>query len=297
LPTFIVHGFNDPEEMESAIRYVRVLACVAIVSLGFAIARLALPSPRSKSEDREPKTEDRKPETETDQESGEIQALFNRHFTLLVTIVPLACAAVGLLMFLTLPMEIGVWWYVYPREATAACFFALACLPDLPRPKLARAACVVALGVASLGVTRVVAKGYAEFGRATEDFHEISENIPRAPKLLYLVYDHSGSSRTNTPFIHLPAYVQAEKGGWLSFHFAVWGTSPVKLRTDPDGVVAPPVPIRWEWTPYKFDLARQGPFFDWFLVRSRDVPDGLFAADPTIVPVAHRGAWWLYRRE
>jgi hypothetical protein len=293
MPTFIVHGFNDPAEMENAIRYFRVVVCVAIVSVAFAIGRALL-----KKEESEPESEpESESETEAESEPRAIRDLFNRHFTALVTLVPLACSAVALLMYLTLPMEIGVWWYVYPREATATCFFALACLPDLPKLKLARAGCVVALGLASLGVTRVVANGYAEFGRATEDFHEITELIPRAPKLLYLIYDHSGSSRTNTPFIHLPAYVQAEKGGWLSFHFAVWGTSPVKFRTDPDAVVPPPVPIRWEWTPQKFDLARQGPFFDWFLVRTPDAPDVLFMGDPTIVRVAHKGRWWLYHRE
>ena len=39
-----------------------------------------------------------------------------------------------------------------------------------------------------------------------------------------------GSGAINTPFIHLPAYVQAERGGWLSFQFATWGASPVVYR-------------------------------------------------------------------
>src|SRR6185437_15794996 len=49
------------------------------------------------------------------------------------TVVPLACAVVFLGLFLWLPMSIGIWWYVYPREATAATFIALGAFPNLPR--------------------------------------------------------------------------------------------------------------------------------------------------------------------
>ena len=37
-------------------------------------------------------------------------------------------------------------------------------------------------------------------------------------------------------------------------------------------------------------------FFDWFLVRSRDAPDAVFAADPAIERVGHEGTWWLFRK-
>jgi hypothetical protein len=287
IPTSVVHGFDDPAEMANAVTYLTVLAGVVLVSaVWFVVDKVRARGSDADDADGDPASE-----------RTAVRAFFDRHFTALVTLVPVACAAVALLMFLTLPMEIGIWWYVYPREATAACFLALACLPDLPKLRALRAASVLALGLASLGVTRVAANGYAAFGRATEDFTQIDELIPRAPKLLYLIFDHRGSNRTNTPFIHLPAYIQAEKGGWLSFHFAVWGASPVKYRTDPGAVVPPPVPNRWEWTPEKFDLARQGPFFDWFLVRSPTCPDELFLRDNAIVRVAQRGTWWLYHRE
>lgn len=216
----------------------------------------------------------------------------------LALLVPLACAAVFLVLFLVLPMEIGLWWYVYPREATAAAFLFLGVFPDLPRSFLPRAVLAGALASAGLGVTAVVTKNYAVFDRATDDFAAITKQIPRAPRLLYLVFDHAGSTRTNTPFIHLPAYVQAEKGGWLSFHFATWGALPFpyRPRDQPGAVVPPPVPLRWEWTPQAFNVTRNGAFFDWFLVRRGASPDALFQADPTIERVDHVGTWWLYRR-
>ena len=207
-------------------------------------------------------------------------------------------AAVFLLMYLVLPMEIGIWWYVYPREITSASFMALALLPDLPRRSLLRLLAVACLCWAAIGLGRVQIEAHRSFDAATEDFAAIADELPQAPRLLYLVFDHGGAPTLNTPFIHLPAYVQAERGGWLSFHFAMWGASPVvyRPRREPGAVVPPPVPLRWEWTPQKFEVLRHGRWFDWFLVRSRSSPARRFAADPTIVTVAHEGTWWLFRR-
>ncbi|MFO0617591.1 MAG: hypothetical protein U0414_33665 [Polyangiaceae bacterium] len=222
---------------------------------------------------------------------------FDERFTALVTLVPLGCAAVCFALFFTLPMMIGVWWYVFPREGVAAVFMLLAALPGLPRARVAQLASVIALSVGALVFAGVQAAGYAEFDRATRDFTRIAAEIPMAPKLLYLVFDTTGPARRGAPFLHFPAWIQAEKGGWLSFHFAKWGASPLAYRTDPSAVVPPPTPPRWEWTPTMFDVRQHGAFFDWFLVRSAEEPSRLFRADRTIVPVDHDGTWWLYRRE
>lgn len=215
-----------------------------------------------------------------------------------VTLVPLGCAAVFLLLFLTLPMQIGIWWYVYPREITAAAFIALGALPDLPRQRWLQAAYLLVVAFAVVPLTGVVIDAWSKFDAATRDFDAIVAHIPQAPKLMYLVFDHRGTTAIHTPFIHLPAYVQATRGGWLSFHFATWGASPIVYRStaDPTAVVPPPTPLRWEWTPHRFHVRRHGAFFDWFLVRRHRAPDHLFRLDPSIQRVAREGSWWLYRR-
>ena len=212
--------------------------------------------------------------------------------------VVLACAGAFLGLYLVLPMEIGLWWYVYPREITAAAFVALGLLPDLPRAPWLRAAAVAVMALALVPLGRLTIDAYAHFDDATADFARISARLPQAPKLLYLVFDHGDSDAVNTPFIHLPAYVQAERGGWLSFHFAMWENSPVvyRDRREPGAVVPPQVPLRWEWTPRVFRVRQHGAFFDWFLVRSRERPDVRFAADPSIAFFANEGTWWLFRR-
>lgn len=213
-------------------------------------------------------------------------------------LVSLGCTGAFFLLFLKLPMEAGLWWYIYPRETISTALLALGFLPDLPKTPLLRTPIVLALALAPLPIARSVSENYRAFDRVTEDFHRISRSIPQSPKLMYLIFDHGGSTKKNTPFIHLPAYIQAEKGGWLGFHFANHGASPVfyRDRLEPGAVVPPAVPVRWEWTPHRFRVLDQGHFFNWFLVRSTSSPAHLFRADPTIVPAEHVGSWWLYRR-
>jgi hypothetical protein len=213
-----------------------------------------------------------------------------------ITLIPLFMGAACLLAYLVLPMSIGIWWFVYPREITTAGFIALAAMPDLPRQWWLRLPLLAAFAVVSGRLAFVTATNWHLFEEANEDFRAIAAQIPKAPKLMYLIFDHGGSTRRVTPFLHMPVWIQAEKGGWLSFHPAAWGDlHPIRYRPGAD--VPPPVPERWEWTPERFDLQRNGSYFDTFLVRHYRPPDYLFAADPTIHPVSHVGHWWLYRRE
>ncbi|AUX25390.1 hypothetical protein SOCEGT47_059350 [Sorangium cellulosum] len=280
IPSLLFTSFTDPAEAAAAGRAARLVLAALLLCAAGAAARLARvgvlagPAPSPGSAGRQ------------------------RTFARCAAVVPVACAAVFLGLFLSLPLEIGLWWYVYPREIVAALFLALGAFPDLPRSPWLRVPAVLALSAAAIGVASVVEDNYRRFDRSTRDFDALIARIPPAPRLLYLVFDHGGSTRTTTPFLHLPAWVQATRGGWLSFHFAVWDASPVayRPRAEPGAVVPPPTPLRWEWTPQKFDVRRHGAFFDWFLVRRRAGADPLFARDPSIVPVDHVGDWWLYRR-
>lgn len=211
-------------------------------------------------------------------------------------VVVAGVAVTYLWMFLTMPMSIGVWWYVYPREIVAALFMALALLPDLPKTAGAKLGLVCVCGAGALGQAHFVSERYREFEQQSADFREIIEYIPKAPRLGYLMLTLSGTSQVNSPFLHLPGWVQAEKGGWTSFHFVSWKQSPIRYREgSPD--VPPETPLHFEWNPNSFDLLTRGRFFNWFLVRSYSSPDRRFAVDESLHRVAHRGSFWLYRRE
>ncbi len=213
-----------------------------------------------------------------------------------VTLLPVILAGGFVLTYLMLPMRIGFWWYVYPREITSALFIGLAVVPDMPRVWWLRLplVAVIALAVGRIGF--LVAEQYYDFNKATADFRRIEKLVPKDTKLMYLVFDHDGSQRQTTPFIHLPAWIQAEKGGALSFQFVGWNYSPIRYR-EHDPNVPPPVPDRWEWTPQRFQVLRHGKWFDEFLIRQHSDPSARLAADPSIVLVAHDGSWWLYRRK
>jgi len=276
-------GFNDPLESELATIFARVVGLVGVASLLAVFVER-----RVGGED-----------GDGDGGGGGGRATRREvRFAIGAGLVPVACALVFFGLFLTLPMQIGVWWYVYPREATAAVYIAIAILPGLPRSLTVRAPLITALAIAAFAYGRFVAQSYAAFDAQTADFRKVAQRLPRAPKLLYLVFDHAGSTRGTTPFIHLPAYVQAEHGGHLSFNFVAWGAAPMVFRSrrDERAVVPPPVPLRWEWTPHLFKVQEHGAFFDWFMVRAGRPPDALFADDAEIQRVDHAGKWWLYKR-
>lgn len=213
-----------------------------------------------------------------------------------VTFIPLAIAVVYLGCYFVLPMNIGVWWFVYPREIVTAAFIAVGAFPDMPRQWWLKLPILGAMAYAVGPLAFFVASQFREFDVATADFRAVSTEVPPSPKLMYLVFDHSGSSRSTTPFIHLPAWIQAEKGGWLSWHFVSWDLHPIRYR-EHDPHVPPPRPERWEWTPYLFDLKKDGAWFDTFLVRNRLDPSATFAGDSSIRLKSHQGTWWLYQRE
>jgi len=199
-------------------------------------------------------------------------------------------------LYLTLPLAVGQWFFVYPREIVGVALFLLAAVPDLPSARMARIGIVAAAIAAVVPMASFVARRFREFDDNTADFRDILRATPPAPRLLYLIYTFAGSNKRASPFLHLPAWIQAEKGGALAFHFAQWGFYPVRYRPlSPN--VPPPFAEGFEWNPQYFDVMRHGTWFDTFLVRHEIEPHELFDRDPTIHRVAHSGTWWLYRRE
>ena len=206
------------------------------------------------------------------------------------------CYAGGLfVLYLTLPLAIGQWFFVYPREIVGVALFLLAAVPELPARPVSRSVVVALAALAVTPMAGFVSARFREFDDATSDFREMVSVTPRAPRLLYLIYDLRGSKKRASPFLHLPAWIQAEKGGALAFHFAQWGFYPVRYRPA-SPAVPPPFEEGFEWSPQNFDVFEHGPWFDTFLVRHAQDPHLLFDRDQSIHQVAHIGTWWLYRR-
>ena len=213
-----------------------------------------------------------------------------------VTVLPLLLAVGFVLAYLTLPLMAKSWFFVYPREITTAVFIALAAIPDLPRAWTFRAPAVLAVVLAAGRMGFFVANEWHGFHQATADFRAIQKKTPKAPRLFYLVFDHTDHNRSTTPFIHLPAWIQAETGGSLYFHFVRWGLYPIRYNFGSEHV-PPTLPHMMEWQPQRFRVLEHGPWFDTFLVRHHLDPHLLFAEDPSMELTAREGKWWLYQRK
>jgi hypothetical protein len=212
------------------------------------------------------------------------------------TVLSVCLCAAFLWMYLALPIQLGNWWWVYPREIVPALLMALGVAPNLPKSSLLRIPILGLVAYAALAQAAFVARAYASFDADTRDFRHVVKKIPQAPKLGYLVFDRQHPRFSTPVFLHLPAWVQAEKGGWLSFHFMGFDSVSIRYRKD-SPAVPPPTPLRFEWMPERFDLKTRGKFFDWFLVRKVGAPDPRFAQEPDLRLVEHAGAFWLYQRD
>ncbi len=210
-----------------------------------------------------------------------------------VALVALGLSIAHVCAFVVLPMRMGEWWHVYPRELVVAALFALALMPDFPKRWWASMMVLAIIGLVTGRMTYFVAKQWDSFNAPTRGFAALAQRIPPAPKLYYLVMDESGSNKKDSPFIHLPAWVQAERGGWLQFHFAGWGLYPIRYRAGSDSV-PPPFERGWEWNHVLFHASKG--WFDWYLVRSRVRPRSPLLNDPAIEFVADSDGWYLYRR-
>jgi hypothetical protein len=209
--------------------------------------------------------------------------------------LPFVLAAAFFLAYLTLPLDAGIWFYVYPREIVATAAMLAVAGADLPTGLMGRLVFFCLFAAASVPMTRFVAHRFREFDAATTDFRSVVQAMPQAPKLFYLIYYTGGSAKRVSPFLHLPAWIQAEKGGSLGFHFADWGLYPIRYRAG-SAAVPPSLPSGFEWTPEYFDVQQHGTWFDTFLVRHTIDPHVLFDADPGVRLTLRKGAWWTYRR-
>ena len=124
-----------------------------------------------------------------------------------------------------------------PREVVTAGFIAAGAFVDLPEHWWLKLPFIAAISVVAGRLGFYNAEQWHEFETVSADFRAIEGDVPRSPKLMYLVFDHYGSTRKNTPFIHFPAWIQAKKGGWLSWHFVGWDFIPyaieITIRTCP----------------------------------------------------------------
>jgi hypothetical protein len=203
-----------------------------------------------------------------------------------------APGALGLAAFLIAPYRAFGTFHIYPRFAVfvVPLMLAGATPPSSPQPGRRGRILLTALAVAWLGVLTF---RFHTFDADARQFDILKERMAPNRRVLALMFDPTSNGLPGAPFLHFPAWYQAEKGGVLGFSFATF--FPELARYQPGA--APQMSPGLEWFPQLFDWSIDGDY-DYFVIRSaEDVGPRLFArATVPVVLETRVGAWWLYAR-
>jgi hypothetical protein len=133
----------------------------------------------------------------------------------------------------------------------------------------------------------------AAFNRESAPFHALLASLEPGLRVRSIVFDRASSALPGVPvFLHFAAYYLVEKAGVLGHAFTMYPNSVLRLRPGAHSLTAPGS----EWVPQSFDAVREGPLFDYFLVRSAvDRKAQLFGVSSEVVLESRAGSWWAYR--
>ena len=202
-----------------------------------------------------------------------------------------AWCALAAALYFAFPISVGWLWQLNERYAIA---FALL-LPLLlrPAPGLRGSAPLLAVAAAGLFSAGLAAQHIRGFSAEVDGFDRVLEAAAPGQRLLSLIYERGSAWAKFSPYLHFGSYYRARKGGVAAFSFAELPQSPLRYRPEN----APPEkPAHWEWEPWSFRNDREGPYYDYLLVRGATNPFLRAGPGPVWHPIAHEHAWTLYAK-
>jgi hypothetical protein len=108
---------------------------------------------------------------------------------------------------------------------------------------------LVALAVWTIGYT---SERLWTFSAEAAQLDSILAKVPERPKLLSMAYDSQGTVARSNPYVHIAAYAQAERGGFLSLSRVDYAwTTPLRRRKN---APAPAAVYGSEWDPAALQL-------------------------------------------
>lgn len=126
------------------------------------------------------------------------------------------------------------------------------------------ATCIVIFAVASAGETVLAREAFRGFAKEIAGLDDVLEAIPYGKKVATLVFDRGSRFVSFSPFLHVGAYYQAERGGVSYFSFNDFPQSPVRFLPADRPPKAKP---RWEWRPESVRPDDELGWFDYVIVR------------------------------
>jgi hypothetical protein len=188
------------------------------------------------------------------------------------------------LAYLSFPTAAGFIWPIHARFALLSLLLLIPVLPTLSaRPRRAMVGLVLAATL--LDVSAVFRAFRRVDSRETAGLADVLAEIPYGSSVAGLMFDPSSRYLKFSPFLHVVAWSQVERGGAVMFTFADFPVSPFRFRPDHRPARVPP---RWEWLPRRVDTARELAFYDRVLTRRgpRDLPG--------LRRIAANGDWALW---
>jgi hypothetical protein len=169
--------------------------------------------------------------------------------------------AFAALLYFAFPVSIGWLWQLNERYAL---IFVLL-VPLLLKPVRGwRGAMplvlVAATGLFAAGNAQVVFRG---FEREVGNFDRVLDQTEPGKHLVSMIFEQNSRVAKFSPFLHYGSYYRARKGGVASFSFAELPQSPVRYI---EGKGPPTKTAGWEWHPLDYNNAREGNYYDYWLV-------------------------------
>ena len=197
------------------------------------------------------------------------------------------------LLYFAFPVSIGWLWQLNERYALVFALLA----PLLLRPARGLRSALPLLLVAGTGLFAAgnAAGEFRLFEREVSHFDQVIEQTEPGKHLLSMIFEQNSRVARFSPFLHYGSYYRARKGGVASFSFAELPQSP--LRYIP-GMGPPPKPAGWEWHALDYNNAREGPYYDYWLVHGYVDPLARLnlATGPKWKLKVRDGEWALYEK-
>jgi hypothetical protein len=201
-----------------------------------------------------------------------------------------AYVAINLLLYFAMPGHTPAAHFIHFRHALLAAVL----LPLLAHPLQGERSRMLEAwllgGLAALSFAVHVPQ-LVRFDREARGFDRVVAQLPDAPRVYFLGWKIEGRVVKTHAYHHFHAYIQARRGGLISFGFPeMFWNIPVRQRRDA-GI--PVLPAGAEWNPWSYDEEDFGYFYDYVLmrgrghVRSSDFPFEVIYRDPP---------WRLFRR-
>ena len=184
-------------------------------------------------------------------------------------------------------------YYLYGRFAVLVMPALILAWEPLKRPRLTPTATATALVLIALSWTAVLTTRFTRFDAEARDFDRIAEKIPAGASLLSLCWSQeSPHIPGHFPFLHFPAWHQADHGGLLGFSFATFFPEMLRYRENQ----APPMTVDLHWLPDTFNWNVDGSY-DCYVVRADNatIPTVFLSRPLERIAQAGKYSLWLNR--